>query len=79
MKGCEEYSVNIQLYFDDEFCCKDLVKFRAHLQECVACGNSLRLSRTVAAASSIKASLHRSPSFARADHERDWRASLLVE
>jgi anti-sigma factor (TIGR02949 family) len=41
MKGCDEYSCYIQLYFDKEFCCQDLEEFRAHLQGCVACRQQL--------------------------------------
>ncbi|RZU35783.1 anti-sigma factor family protein [Edaphobacter modestus] len=37
MKGCDEYSIKIQLYVDKELSCQDLEEFIAHLQECAAC------------------------------------------
>jgi anti-sigma factor RsiW len=37
MKGCDEYSIDIQLYADDALSYRDLEELRAHMQGCVAC------------------------------------------
>jgi len=41
MKGCEDYSANIQLYVDKELRGQDLEEFRAHLETCAACEQEL--------------------------------------
>ena len=41
MKGCEDYSANIQLYLDKELRGQDLEEFRAHLETCAACEREL--------------------------------------
>jgi anti-sigma factor RsiW len=37
MKGCDEYSIDVQLYVDKQLSRQDFVEFSAHLQGCVAC------------------------------------------
>jgi mycothiol system anti-sigma-R factor len=37
MKGCDDYSANIQLYLDKELSGQDFEEFRAHLEQCPAC------------------------------------------
>jgi anti-sigma factor (TIGR02949 family) len=42
MKGCDDYSVNIQLYFDKELSGQDVEEFRAHIEECPVCRTELK-------------------------------------
>jgi mycothiol system anti-sigma-R factor len=41
MKGCGGYSDSIQLYLDKELSGRDLLEFRAHLEQCAACREEL--------------------------------------
>ena len=54
MKGCDDYSANIQLYLDKELGDQDFEEFRAHLKECPACRTELD------AEEELSALLHRS-------------------
>lgn len=42
MKGCEEYSIAIQLYVDNELSGEDLEEFNTHLQRCPHCRQEVK-------------------------------------
>jgi mycothiol system anti-sigma-R factor len=41
MKGCGDYRDDLRRYLDKELCGHELVQFRTHLAECVACKHEL--------------------------------------
>jgi anti-sigma factor (TIGR02949 family) len=47
MKDCDDYRTNIQLYFDEEACDKDLEEFRAHCRECATCEQAIDAERNL--------------------------------
>src|SRR5258708_20440814 len=57
MKGCDDYSANIQLYFDKELSGQDVEEFRAHIEECPVCRTELK------AEEELSGLLHRSRPF----------------
>jgi anti-sigma factor (TIGR02949 family) len=49
MKGCDEYSITIQLYLDQELCDRDIETFVAHLERCDDCRMDLEAEENLSA------------------------------